>query len=111
MNDYAATVHRYDELWAEHDAASRRAILSEIWAEDGVYVDPEVPGGVHGREALSDFVATSHDEMPGLDIRATSPLVVLGERGWYAGTRRRQTGRRLTASTSSSSRTTVASSG
>ena len=83
MNDYAATVHRYDELWGEHDAASRLAILSEIWAEDGVYVDPEVPGGVHGRDALSDFVATSHDEMPGLDIRATSPLVVLGERGWY----------------------------
>ncbi|MGH7682087.1 MAG: nuclear transport factor 2 family protein [Candidatus Eiseniibacteriota bacterium] len=83
MTDHAATVHRYDEVWNTRDAASRLAILSEIWAEDGVYVDPEVPDGVHGRDALSDFVATSHDEMPELDIGATSPLVVLGERGWY----------------------------
>ena len=64
MSDYAATVHRYDELWAEPDAASRLAILGEIWAEDGVYVDPDGPDGVRGREAVSDLVATSHDERP-----------------------------------------------
>ena len=44
VTDHAATVHRYDAVWAEPDQAARLAVLSEIWAEDGVYVDPEVPG-------------------------------------------------------------------
>ncbi len=81
--DHAATVHRYDEVWAEPDQAARLAVLSEIWAENGVYVDPEVPNGVVGAAALSDFITTSFDEMPGLAIKATTELVVLGDRGWY----------------------------
>ena len=81
--DHAAIVHRYDELWAEPDQAARLAILSEIWAEDGVYVDPDVPDGVRGPAALSDLITTSLDEMPGLEIKATTALVVLGDRGWY----------------------------
>ena len=83
VTDHAATVHRYDEVWAEPDQAARLAILSEIWAEDGVYVDPEVPDGVRGPAALSDLITTSLDEMPGLEIKATTALVVLGDRGWY----------------------------
>jgi hypothetical protein len=46
--DHAATVHRYDEVWAEPDHAARVAVLSEIWTEDGAYVDPDVPNGVRG---------------------------------------------------------------
>ena len=83
VTDHAATVHRYDEVWAEPDQAARLAILSEIWAEDGVYVDPEVPDGVRGPAALSDLITTSLDEMPGLEIKATTALVLLGDRGWY----------------------------
>ena len=83
VTDHAATVHRYDEVWAEPDQAARLAVLSEIWAEDGVYVDPEVPDGVRGPAALSDLITTSLDEMPGLEIKATTALVVLGDRGWY----------------------------
>ena len=83
VTDHAATVHRYDAVWAEPDQAARLAVLSEIWAEDGVYVDPEVPDGVRGPAALSDLITTSLDEMPGLEIKATTALVVLGDRGWY----------------------------
>ena len=83
VTDHAATVHRYDQVWAEPDQAARLAVLSEIWAEDGVYVDPEVPDGVRGPAALSDLITTSLDEMPGLEIKATTALVLLGDRGWY----------------------------
>ena len=83
VTDHAATVHRYDEVWAEPDQGARLAVLSEIWAEDGVYVDPEVPDGVRGPAALSDLITTSLDEMPGLEIKATTALVLLGDRGWY----------------------------
>jgi hypothetical protein len=33
--------------------------------------------------AISDLITTSLEEMPGLTIKATSDLVVLGHRGWY----------------------------
>jgi hypothetical protein len=82
-DDHAATISRYDEAWALDDHAARNAILAEIWAEDGVYVDPEVPDGVHGAVALADFVRASKEQMPGLTITATSNLSVLGDRGWY----------------------------
>ena len=36
-----------------------------------------------GAVALSDFITTSFEEMPGLAIKATTELVVLGRRGWY----------------------------
>ncbi len=28
-------------------------------ADDGVFVDPEIPGGLVGREALSDYITRS----------------------------------------------------
>jgi hypothetical protein len=82
-DDHAATVRRYDEVWALDDHAARSAILAEIWADDGVYIDPEVPNGVRGVMALADFVGESQEEMPGLTIKATSDLAVLSDRGWY----------------------------
>ena len=83
-NDHAGTVRRYDEAWAERDSAARQAMLAEIWAEDGIYVDPEVPDGVQGSDALSDLIDLSNEEMPGLTIEATSAPVFLGGRGWYS---------------------------
>jgi hypothetical protein len=68
---------------SDADHAARNAILAEIWAEDGVYVDPEVPDGLYGAGALSDLIGSSQEEMPGLTIKATSSLAVLGDRGWY----------------------------
>jgi len=81
--DHVVTVRRYDAVWAEHDAARRSDTLSEIWADDGFYVDPDVPEGVVGAQALSDFIAKSFGDMPGLAITATTELATLGDRAWY----------------------------
>ena len=81
--DHAEAVRRYDEAWAETDSVARKAILAEIWAEDGIYVDPDVPDGVRGSDALSDFIDLSNEEMPGLTLEAASDPVFLGPRGWY----------------------------
>jgi ketosteroid isomerase-like protein len=85
-NDIALAVRRYHEAWAELDEASRLAALEAFWAEDGVYIDPEVPEGVIGRRALSDQITASHEEMPGLTITASSELAVLSSRAWYRWT-------------------------
>lgn len=82
-SEHAATARRYDETWAETDAARRLNTLREIWAEDGLYTDPDVPEGIRGPRALSDFIAASLDELPGLTITATTDVAMLGDRAWY----------------------------
>jgi SnoaL-like domain len=81
--DHAATVRRYHELWTEPDAARRLRDLSEIWSEDGVYVDPDVPEGVRGADGLSEYIGTSQADLPGLVILTTTPISVLTDRAWY----------------------------
>jgi hypothetical protein len=81
--DLAAVVHRYDEVWAERDVARRREILAEIWTENTVYLDPDVPDGLVGPDALVDFIEASFEEYPGLTVTATSEVDVLRDRAWY----------------------------
>ena len=47
-----AIVARLADAWHEHDFAKRRAILDEVWAEDGHYRDP-YGGDADGRDALN----------------------------------------------------------
>ncbi len=82
-HDLAAVVRRYDEVWAERDVARRRDILAAIWTEDTLYVDPDVPDGLVGPDALVDFIEASFEQYPGLAITATSEVAVLHDRAWY----------------------------
>ena len=45
-----------------------------------MFVDPEVPGGLVGRQALSDYITRSYEELPGLKITLTSEPDTLGGR-------------------------------
>jgi hypothetical protein len=83
MSSPIATEHRYDEAWACAEERDRLAILEEIWAADGLYVDPDIPEGLRGPAALAAFIGQSFEELPGLAITAASELAVLGDRGWY----------------------------
>ena len=76
-------VRRYDEAWAERDPTRRLASLADIWADDAIYVDPDVPDGTRGRQALADLIDASVSEMPGLVITATGDVAVLADRAWY----------------------------
>ena len=82
-HDLAAVVRRYDEVWAERDVARRREILAAIWTDDTVYVDPDVPDGLVGPDALVDFIEASFEQYPGLAITAISEVAVLHDRASY----------------------------
>lgn len=56
-------VRAYGAAWAETDEAKRRSLLTEAWAETGVYVDPM--GRADGREALVQHIGSFHQMMPG----------------------------------------------
>lgn len=81
--DLVAVMRRYDEVCAERDVARRREMLAEIWTADTVYLDPEVPDGLVGPDALVDFIEATFAEYPDFAVAATSEVTVLRDRAWY----------------------------
>jgi hypothetical protein len=71
----------YSAAWSEsEDPDARRRLLDRAWAQDGEFFDEETPEGLVGREALNDYIAGTHEEMPGLVVTETSEPEVLGNR-------------------------------
>ena len=72
----------YDEAWTIPDYETRLASLRTIWADDGLYVDPDVPEGVRGPEALATVIDEQLELYPGMSIVSSAPDV-LGDRAWF----------------------------
>ena len=77
-----AALRLYDEAWAIPDYESRLVSLRTIWADDGLYVDPDVPEGVRGPEALATFIDAQFELYPGISI-VSGAADVLGDRAWF----------------------------
>ena len=92
LADKQAAVRHYETAWNELNAAVRMSERQLAWADDGLYVDDDVPDGLRGREALSAHIGRNHEEEPGLVITTTRELVILGDRGWLQWTARSSTG-------------------
>jgi hypothetical protein len=67
MSDVKDLVGRYLESWNADDAAARRAIVDEVWAEEGVYTDPL--GVAAGRDAIDATIGGVRAQFPGLEFR------------------------------------------
>jgi len=80
--DPTATLSLYDEAWAISDYESRLVSLRTFWADDGLYVDPDVPEGVRGPEALATEIERQLKLYPGMSI-VSSAADVLGGRAWF----------------------------
>jgi hypothetical protein len=80
--DPTATLSLYDEAWAISDYESRLVSLRTFWADDGLYVDPDVPEGVRGPEALATEIERQLKLYPGMSI-VSSAADVLGDRAWF----------------------------
>jgi hypothetical protein len=65
-----ANVLAYVAAWNEPDAAARLKILGACWADDAVYVDPNVE--LRGRAALSDHITKVQAGRPGARIEMMS---------------------------------------
>ncbi|RVU34816.1 nuclear transport factor 2 family protein [Hwanghaeella grinnelliae] len=60
----------YIEAWCEPEPERRTQLLAQSWHEDGVYKDPQMEA--EGRAALSDYIGTVHERMPGASLAYTS---------------------------------------
>jgi hypothetical protein len=89
--DPVATLRLYDEAWTIPDYQSRVALLRTIWTDDGLYVDPDVPDGARGPEALARVVDEQMEQYPGMSIVSGDPDF-LGERAMLRWTATLATG-------------------
>ncbi|HLJ01068.1 MAG TPA: nuclear transport factor 2 family protein [Bradyrhizobium sp.] len=67
-----STVARYMAAWNEADATIRRTLLEQCWADDGVYIDPNVQ--LAGREQLLQHIAKVQAARPGARLEFVSGI-------------------------------------
>ena len=67
-----SVVETYVRAWHERDESTRRKLLEESWAADGVYTDPRVT--VESREALVAHIAWFHEVRPDVRIEVRSDI-------------------------------------
>jgi hypothetical protein len=63
-------VNRYFAIWNEPDSDARLKMVSELWVEDGTYVDPLAD--VRGHEAIAAVITGARDTFPGTTIALTA---------------------------------------
>ena len=80
--DPSAALRLYGEAWAIPDYESRLELLRKICADDGLYVDPDVPEGVRGPEGLASAIDAQFELYPGISI-VSGAADVLGDRAWF----------------------------
>jgi hypothetical protein len=66
-----ALVSRYCGAWSKVDPAERDRAVSEVWAEQGEYMDSQ-PVRVTGRDALAAEIVKFQRQFPGAQFRCTA---------------------------------------
>ncbi|PTR22967.1 SnoaL-like protein [Rhodococcus sp. OK519] len=64
MNDFDAVIQRYLDTWNETDTDKRAALVEELWAADGRYVDPI--GSAEGHAALTALIGAVQQQFDGM---------------------------------------------
>ena len=72
MSDFTELAQKYIAMWNETDPAARRALISEIWAEDGQYIDPLA--AVAGHDQIDALVTGAQAQFPGMTFRLASAV-------------------------------------
>ncbi|WP_194819713.1 nuclear transport factor 2 family protein [Nocardia sp. XZ_19_385] len=69
---YEKLINTYCAAWSESDPERRRALLSQVWAEDATYTDPTVHAV--GLDSLLDHIAAVLTRRPGATVQRTSAI-------------------------------------
>jgi hypothetical protein len=70
MADIATVVDSYIAAWNETDAGSRRALISDTFAENATYVDPLVTG--EGADGIDAMIGGVQGAYPGHSFKLVS---------------------------------------
>jgi hypothetical protein len=72
MSDYTTLAERYIAAWNEPDADARRRAVTELWTDDGRYVDPLVEAA--GPEVIAATIGAVQAQFPGFVFRLAGPV-------------------------------------
>jgi SnoaL-like domain len=72
MSDFAELAEQYIAAWNETDPSARRALIEEIWSEDGRYIDPLAD--VAGRDQIDAVIAAAQQQFAGMTFRLAGPV-------------------------------------
>jgi SnoaL-like domain len=72
MADFTRLAEKYIATWNETNPSARRALIEEIWAQDGRYADPL--GEVTGREQFDGVIADAQAQFAGMTFRLAGPV-------------------------------------
>ena len=89
MSDSISTllIRNLQDVFGENDAARRRAVIDEIWAEDGVFYDPKT-GAHRGRDEIDRVAGAIRATHPDFRYEPIAEPEELGNGGrvqWVAG--------------------------
>jgi hypothetical protein len=86
MTDLTKQAEQYIAMWNEKDAAARRALIEQLWAPEGRYVDPLA--AVAGREGIDGVVQAVQGQFPGMAFTLLGPVDAHHDQarfGWALG--------------------------
>jgi hypothetical protein len=72
MSDFTKLAEQYIATWNETDPAARRALIDQVWAANGQYVDPLAE--VSGRDQIDAVIATAQQQFAGMRFRLAGPV-------------------------------------
>ena len=72
MSDFTELAEQYIAAWNETDPSARRALIDEIWAADGRYIDPLAE--VTGRDQIDAVIAAAQPQFAGMTFRLAGPV-------------------------------------
>lgn len=64
MNDFDTVVRNYLDTWNATDSDKRTALVAQLWAEGGRYVDPI--GSAEGHAAISALIGAVQQQFEGM---------------------------------------------
>src|SRR5262249_20668860 len=67
MSDFTKLAEQYIATWNETDPSARRALIDEVWAADGRYVDPMAE--VAGRDQIDAVIGAVQAQFTGMTFR------------------------------------------
>ena len=67
MSDFTKLAEQYIATWNETDTSARRALIDEVWASDGRYIDPMAE--VAGRDQIDAVIAAVQARFSGMTFR------------------------------------------
>jgi len=82
MTEHTDLIDRYFAAWNATDAAERRALIAETYAEQARYLDPLLQG--EGRDGIDAMIASVHARFPGHRFRRTSGVDAHNDRARFS---------------------------